>query len=62
MVRLYRMPVLKKNSDFVGGKGHVSHVTNVRFVNDDDFVISTGGEDQTVMQWKIEFQGRKEKF
>jgi microtubule-associated protein-like 6 len=34
--------------------GHSSHVTNVGFVADDTYVISTGGADLTVMQWKVE--------
>lgn len=53
LVRLYRYPCLKKNSDFVAGKGHSSHVTNVRFNNTDTYIFSTGGEDQCIMQWRL---------
>jgi len=53
---------LKKNSDCTVGDGHSSHVTNVRFMSDDKYIISTGGEDQTVMQWRVETQGQKEPY
>lgn len=59
-IRIYRMPVLKKNSDSVTGYGHSSHVTNVRFMCNDEILISTGGEDQCVFQWKVEHAGSQE--
>lgn len=52
-IRMYRWPNLKKNSDSVTGYGHSSHVTNVRFMKNDEYIISTGGEDQCVFQWKV---------
>eukprot|EP00947_MAST-08B_sp_MAST-8B-sp1_P004425 g4425.t1 len=33
--------------------GHCSHVTNVRFSVDDSLLLSTGGNDRCVMQWRI---------
>lgn len=33
--------------------GHSSHVTNVTFLCDDSYVVSTGGKDMSVMQWRI---------
>uniref|UniRef100_A0A3P9KMC7 EMAP like 1 n=1 Tax=Oryzias latipes TaxID=8090 RepID=A0A3P9KMC7_ORYLA len=33
--------------------GHSSHVTNVTFLYDDSYVVSTGGKDMSVMQWRI---------
>ncbi|XP_028250790.1 echinoderm microtubule-associated protein-like 1 isoform X2 [Parambassis ranga] len=33
--------------------GHSSHVTNVSFLIDDSYLVSTGGKDMSVMQWKI---------
>ena len=53
-IQLYRYPVLVKNSDCFIAIGHGSHVTNVRFSNDDAYLLSTGGEDQCVMQWRVE--------
>ncbi|KAJ8291121.1 hypothetical protein GJAV_G00021630 [Gymnothorax javanicus] len=33
--------------------GHSSHVTNVNFLFDDSFLISTGGKDTSIMQWRV---------
>jgi WD40 repeat protein len=54
LVKVYRYPCLKKGAQGVIGKGHSSHVTNVRFTPNDQYLISTGGDDQCVMQWKVE--------
>jgi WD40 repeat protein len=53
LLRVYRYPCLKKNAGSLVGRGHSSHVTNVRFNMTDTYLYSTGGEDQCVMQWKI---------
>ncbi|XP_054469823.1 echinoderm microtubule-associated protein-like 1 isoform X3 [Anoplopoma fimbria] len=34
-------------------RGHSSHVTNVAFLHDDGYLVSTGGKDMSVMQWRI---------
>jgi WD40 repeat protein len=52
-VRLLEYPCLIKNSEAVIGRGHSSHVTNIAFSLDDARVFSTGGEDQTVLQWTV---------
>ena len=33
-------------------KGHSSHVTNVRFTLDGNYLISVGGHDKSIFQWK----------
>ncbi|XP_041121888.1 echinoderm microtubule-associated protein-like 1 isoform X3 [Polyodon spathula] len=33
--------------------GHSSHVTNVNFLHDDSYLISTGGKDMSIMQWRV---------
>ncbi|XP_043941272.1 echinoderm microtubule-associated protein-like 2 isoform X2 [Protopterus annectens] len=33
--------------------GHSSHVTNVAFLHDDSVLISTGGKDTSIMQWRV---------
>ena len=33
--------------------GHSSHVTNVEFLCDDSHLISTGGKDTSIMQWRV---------
>ena len=52
-VRLLEYPCVLKNSQGVIGKGHSSHVTCVKFSQNDKMLISTGGEDQTVLQWEV---------
>lgn len=53
MVKLLRYPCLDKKSESVVGKGHCSHVTNVRFAADDTKLVSVGGDDQCVFQWTV---------
>ena len=52
-VSLFNYPVITKGAKKVVGNGHSSHVTNVRFALDGKRLISTGGNDKTVMIWKI---------
>ncbi|KAH9137683.1 hypothetical protein LEN26_005631 [Aphanomyces euteiches] len=52
-VKVFRYPCLTKGAKFIQGKGHSSHVTNVRFTRDDKYIISIGGNDRTTMQWKL---------
>ncbi|KAB0369068.1 hypothetical protein FD755_019073 [Muntiacus reevesi] len=33
--------------------GHSSHVTNVAFLCDDSHLVSTGGKDTSIMQWRV---------
>lgn len=33
--------------------GHGSHVTNVRFTHDDGHLVSLGGKDTSVFQWRV---------
>lgn len=40
-------------SQFVACRGHSSHVTSVRFSHDDKYVISVGGNDRSIFQWKL---------
>ena len=56
-VKIFRYPSMMKGSLPVEGKGHSSHVTNVRFAKNDvtqtTYLYSTGGNDTCVFQWKI---------
>lgn len=56
MVRILEYPCVVKNSQSVKGRGHSSHVTNVQFSKDDKILISTGGEDQTILEWTVELR------
>lgn len=52
-LRILRYPSIEEKSKGVEGKGHSSHVTNVKFSLDDHYVLTTGGNDQCVFQWKL---------
>ncbi|KAK7103893.1 echinoderm microtubule-associated protein-like 6 [Littorina saxatilis] len=57
LVKLFRFPCLKKGAKFRKYVGHSAHVTNVRFSADKRRVISTGGADHAVFQWRLLPQG-----
>lgn len=52
-VKVYNYPVLDKGLTPVQGLGHSSHVTNVRWNSDDSYLLSTGGNDKSLFQWKV---------
>lgn len=51
-VKLFNYPCLEKGAGFVEGKGHSSHVTNIRFNKSDAAVVTVGGNDRSVFVWK----------
>ena len=53
MVKLFRFPSLKKGAKFRKYVGHSSHVTNVRFSKDHSRILSTGGADHAIFQWRF---------
>ncbi|RLN68841.1 hypothetical protein BBJ28_00002720 [Nothophytophthora sp. Chile5] len=53
LVKLYRYPCTVAHASSVDQRGHSSHVTNVRWSHNDSHVISTGGNDRCVMEWKV---------
>ena len=53
LVKVFRYPCVESGSEGQIGKGHSSHVTNVKFNSTDQYLISTGGDDQCVFQWRI---------
>lgn len=42
--------------------GHSSHVTKVKFSSGDKYVISTGGNDKTVIIWETDFGANSNKL
>ncbi len=52
-MKLFRYPCLKKGSKFRKYVGHSSHVTNVRFTKDHTRLISIGGADHAIFQWRF---------
>ncbi|XP_055449170.1 echinoderm microtubule-associated protein-like 5 [Psammomys obesus] len=53
VVKLFRYPCLRKGAKFRKYIGHSAHVTNVRWSHDYQWVISIGGADHSVFQWKF---------
>uniref|UniRef100_A0A673H0C0 Echinoderm microtubule-associated protein-like 6 n=1 Tax=Sinocyclocheilus rhinocerous TaxID=307959 RepID=A0A673H0C0_9TELE len=53
LVKLFRFPCLKKAAKFKKYIGHSAHVTNVRWSHDLQWVLSTGGADHSVLQWRF---------
>eukprot|EP00735_Rhodelphis_limneticus_P013833 TRINITY_DN778_c0_g1::TRINITY_DN778_c0_g1_i1::g.18392::m.18392 TRINITY_DN778_c0_g1::TRINITY_DN778_c0_g1_i1::g.18392 ORF type:complete len:868 (+),score=361.39,sp/Q05BC3/EMAL1_MOUSE/34.07/6e-133,WD40/PF00400.27/0.14,WD40/PF00400.27/0.00013,WD40/PF00400.27/3.4,WD40/PF00400.27/1.3,WD40/PF00400.27/0.0074,WD40/PF00400.27/1.2e+03,WD40/PF00400.27/0.56,WD40/PF00400.27/0.00013,WD40/PF00400.27/0.003,WD40/PF00400.27/9.9e-06,HELP/PF03451.9/3.3e-16,HELP/PF03451.9/3.9e+03,Cytochrom_D1/PF02239.11/1.9e+02,Cytoc len=56
-VRLFKSPAHEPGRNKMApaheGTGHSSHVTSVRFLPSSSHVISTGGNDCSVFQWKV---------
>jgi len=52
-VQLFRFPVLESSHESHCVQSHASHVVNVRWSKDDQYVISAGGHDNTICQWAI---------
>eukprot|EP00948_MAST-09A_sp_MAST-9A-sp1_P002160 g2160.t1 len=57
-IKMYRYPVLSKAAECVQGSGYAEKVTKARFSADDNRLITIGGSDRTVMQWKV-IKGRE---
>ncbi|XP_052437341.1 echinoderm microtubule-associated protein-like 1 isoform X5 [Carassius gibelio] len=52
-VHLFSFPCCQSRAPSHIYGGHSSHVTNVNFLHDDSHLISTGGKDMSVMQWRV---------
>ncbi|XP_048515690.1 echinoderm microtubule-associated protein-like 2 isoform X3 [Athalia rosae] len=52
-VKLFSYPACQPKSLFHVYAGHSSHVTNVSFLQDDTRLVSTGGNDTSVLQWVV---------
>ena len=61
-VKLFRYPSPVEKAAYYQYNGHSSHVTCVRFMKDSKHVISIGGNDKAIFQFKISFneQAKKE--
>lgn len=55
-INLFTYPCPKPKSVPNVARGHSSHVTGVCFLATDSHVVSTGGKDNTVMQWRVQNQ------
>jgi len=54
-VFLYKFPSTQPHSGHKAYNGHASHVTKVKFMMEDNLVISTGGNDKTNIIWSTDF-------
>ncbi|XP_064359274.1 echinoderm microtubule-associated protein-like 3 isoform X2 [Dromaius novaehollandiae] len=52
-VHLFRYPCARAKAPSHVYGGHGSHVTNVRFSHDDAHLVSLGGKDTSVFQWRV---------
>ncbi|XP_039219042.1 echinoderm microtubule-associated protein-like 3 isoform X1 [Crotalus tigris] len=52
-VHLFQYPCAKPKAPSHVYTGHGSHVTNVRFTHDDGHLISMGGKDTSIFQWRM---------
>uniref|UniRef100_A0A4W4GHH7 HELP domain-containing protein n=1 Tax=Electrophorus electricus TaxID=8005 RepID=A0A4W4GHH7_ELEEL len=52
-VHLFSFPCSQSRAPSHVYGGHSSHVTNVNFLFDDSHLVSTGGKDMSVMQWRV---------
>lgn len=52
-VKIFRNPMNSAANQPKLGKGHSSHVMNVRFSQDDQYLFSVGGADKALMQWRV---------
>uniref|UniRef100_A0A8C6PPX7 EMAP like 5 n=1 Tax=Nothobranchius furzeri TaxID=105023 RepID=A0A8C6PPX7_NOTFU len=53
LVKLMRYPCIRKGAKFKKYLGHSAHITNVRWSHDYQWVITIGGADHSVFQWKF---------
>nr|XP_056709443.1 echinoderm microtubule-associated protein-like 3 [Euleptes europaea] len=52
-VHLFQYPCAKPKAPSHEYGGHGSHVTNVRFTHNDGYLISMGGKDTSIFQWRV---------
>ncbi|XP_070984031.1 echinoderm microtubule-associated protein-like 5 [Oncorhynchus clarkii lewisi] len=53
LVKLLRYPCVRKGAKFKKYLGHSAHITNARWSHDYQWVITIGGADHSVFQWKF---------
>jgi hypothetical protein len=51
-VNIYRDPAIDQYHKSRGFRGHSEHVTKLAFARAGDIMLSVGGMDQTVIQWR----------
>lgn len=51
-IKIFRYPCVTEGADSLLLSGHSSHVMNVRWTVGDEYLITCGGNDKAVFQWK----------
>jgi echinoderm microtubule-associated protein-like 5 len=51
LVNVWRNPA-RSGAKPISLRGHSEHVVRTRFTRGNDYIISVGGYDKTIMQWK----------
>lgn len=54
-VKLLKYPCYEEKAKFKEYFGHSSHLTEVKFSHKDDYLLTVGGNDKTVIIWKTDF-------
>ncbi|XP_049569333.1 echinoderm microtubule-associated protein-like 3 isoform X7 [Orcinus orca] len=52
-VHLFQYPCARAKAPSLVYGGHGSHVTSVRFTHDDSHLVSLGGKDASIFQWRV---------
>lgn len=52
-VHLFQYPCARAKAPSLMYGGHGSHVTSVRFTHDDSHLVSLGGKDASIFQWRV---------
>ncbi|KAM6160653.1 echinoderm microtubule-associated protein-like 3 isoform 1-T1 [Erethizon dorsatum] len=52
-VHLFQYPCARAKAPSRVFAGHGSHVTSVRFTHDDAYLVSLGGKDASIFQWRV---------
>ena len=52
-MRLHHYPCVVRHAPGKEYPGHSSHVTNLRFMRDGDLMMTTGGNDRSVVVWEV---------
>eukprot|EP00898_Chlorokybus_atmophyticus_P002667 jgi/Chlat1/3400/Chrsp23S03816 len=52
LIKLFRFPSDVARADYKKYQGHSAHVTNVAFSGNDKYLMSTGGGDRCIFQWR----------
>jgi microtubule-associated protein-like 6 len=53
VIKLFRYPMAAVGNQSRNSKAHSSHVMNVCFSRDDQYLYSVGGGDKSLMQWRV---------